>query len=73
MNETYLCNRIQDSLEMAGSAADSASRLVHFDLAGRYSLLAAKFRIGSSAAEHRPCEHGASSFHRLNAPELRKG
>jgi hypothetical protein len=41
MDEDYLLARMQASLEMAKRAADPVSRLIHFELAGRYGLAAA--------------------------------
>jgi len=41
MDEPYYMARMRASLAMAHNAAESAARLIHFDLAGRYSLAAA--------------------------------
>lgn len=43
MDEEYLIGRARASLEMARRAANSTARLIHFDLAGRYSLAAARY------------------------------
>lgn len=40
MEETYWLRRKRASLELAQNAASSEARLVHYDLAGRYSLKA---------------------------------
>ncbi len=69
-DQIYLCNRVRTSLDLAGSAADSASRLVHFELAGRYSMMAAKSAGTSTALPALRCEHSASSFHRAGAPAI---
>ena len=38
MEKAYWLRRKQASLRMARNAASSRARLVHFDLAGRYSI-----------------------------------
>jgi hypothetical protein len=40
MEKTYWLSRKRASLKLAQSAATSEARLVHYDLAGRYSLKA---------------------------------
>ena len=40
MEKAYWLSRKRKSLDMARSAAGSESRLVHYDLAGRYALKA---------------------------------
>ena len=40
METTYWLNRKRASLKLAHSATSSEARLVHYDLAGRYSLKA---------------------------------
>ena len=42
MDEAYFLERMRASLAMARNAANSAARLVHFDLAGRYGMAAAQ-------------------------------
>lgn len=64
MDEEYLTSRLRASLEIAAGAAGSAARLVHLELAGRYSLLAAKFATEPFPAWLQPLRLGASSFHR---------
>lgn len=66
MDEDYLIDRLRTSLEMARSAAGSAARLVHFELAGRYSLLAAKFAVDPAPVWLQRFQLGASSFHRAS-------
>lgn len=39
-DETYFIRRMHASVALAGAAADSLAKLVHFDLAGRYSVAA---------------------------------
>lgn len=68
MDEDYLIDRIRTSLEMARSAAGSAARLVHFELAGRYSLLAAKFAADPAPVWLQRFQLGVSSFHRAGPP-----
>jgi hypothetical protein len=40
MEQAYWLGRKQASVEMVRDATDSEARLVHYDLAGRYSLKA---------------------------------
>lgn len=40
MDEAYFIGRMRASLEMAQNAAGSTARLIHFELAGRYSVAA---------------------------------
>lgn len=63
MDEDYLTGRIRASLDMA-AAAGSTARLIHLELAGRYSLLAAKFATGPFPTWTQPLRLGASSGHR---------
>ena len=62
MDEDYLIERAKASLAMARRAAGSAARLVHFDLAGRYVLAAARLEPGDGIGS-RATWVGASSFH----------
>lgn len=59
MDKTYFIERMQASLAMAHRAAGSAARLIHLELAGRYSLAAT-----TAEAVYPPpnCLGGASSF-----------
>jgi hypothetical protein len=41
MDEAYYIGRMHASLAMAHNAVASAAKLIHFDLAGRYSVAAA--------------------------------
>jgi len=58
MEQTYWLGRKRASLAMARASTDSEARLVHLDLAGRYSILAANSNLAflpcpqSSDAEH---------------------
>ena len=40
MDKAYWLSRKQASLKLARNAASSEARLVHYDLAGRYSVMA---------------------------------
>lgn len=73
MDETYLLGRIRASLEMASLAAGSAARLIHLDLAGRYSLLAAKFANERPHVDPRLRQPGGSSFYRGDASAAAAG
>lgn len=63
MDQAYLIDRMRASLAMARTATESAARLVHLELAGRYSLAA-----GTECAEpgcwQMAFAGGESSFHR---------
>lgn len=62
-DHAYLMARMLASLEMASKAASSAARLIHLDLAGRYSLAVGEqvARAAKAPSErHRP---GATSFY----------
>jgi hypothetical protein len=55
MEQTYSLDREDASLKMARAAARSKARLVHYDLAGRYSLKALSAEsLGRSLAEILP-------------------
>ena len=42
MEQTYWLKRKRSSLAKARTATDAEARLIHYDLAGRYSVKAAK-------------------------------
>lgn len=42
MDQDYFLGRMRESLAMAWGAKSSRAKLVHFDLAGRYSVAAAR-------------------------------
>jgi hypothetical protein len=42
MEKRYWLGRQQDAEAMAGQATDGESRLIHFDMAGRYAIKAAQ-------------------------------
>ncbi|HEY0627086.1 MAG TPA: hypothetical protein VGD10_10175 [Allosphingosinicella sp.] len=50
MDKTFWLKRQQESADMARNATSAAARLVHLELAGRYSIEAA-------AADDRPALH----------------
>jgi hypothetical protein len=49
MEKTYWLRRKRAAMAMARAAATSESRLIHYELAGRYSLRAAYAREGATA------------------------
>ena len=51
MERTYLIGRNQASMAMARKASSSEARLVHLELAGRYSVQAASVSPSPPAAE----------------------
>jgi hypothetical protein len=55
MQQQYWLNRKRQSVQMARDATNSEARLVHYDLAGRYSLkaMSAEF-VGSDLADILP-------------------
>ena len=52
MDEAYLIGRMRASLAMSRNAVGSAARLIHLDLAGRYSVAAQ--RVAESLIFRRP-------------------
>ena len=54
--ENYFVRRMHASSALARSAADSVARLIHFELAGRYSIAAVAAGRGMSL------EPGASEY-----------
>lgn len=62
MDEEYLTRRMNASLTMARNAAGSCARLIHFDLAGRYSVAAAAAASRKSPTERRGFLFNVSSF-----------
>ena len=63
MDKTYLVGRMLASLDMARRASGSAARLIHFELAGRYSLAAVEAATGNSPVCPTPLLRSMSSFH----------
>jgi hypothetical protein len=51
MEQAYWLERARTSVANADAAGDSESRLIHFDLAGRYSINAA-YACGAGPARH---------------------
>lgn len=64
MDEAYFICRMRASLEMARKAAGSAARLIHFELAGRYSIAATAAATGAPSACPKTSGRRVSSFHR---------
>ena len=64
MDETYFLCRMRASLEMARRATGSAARLIHFELAGRYSVAAIAAATGAAPAYPKLPGQRVSSFHR---------
>lgn len=62
MDEAYLIGRMRASLAMARKATESAARLIHLELAGRYSLAAGSV-VDGSIYRHQAFESGSSSFY----------
>jgi hypothetical protein len=53
MEKTYWLRRKRAAMAMARAAATSESRLIHYDLAGRYSLRAARAALCPAPAAAR--------------------
>lgn len=64
MNETYLWSRMRASLAMARRAEGSAARLIHLELAGRYSIAATEAAAGRPRIRPRTSGPRVSSFRR---------
>jgi hypothetical protein len=59
MEQEYWLSRKRASVQMARDAANSEARLVHYDLAGRYSLKAMSAEFpGRKLADILPPNHG---------------
>lgn len=63
MDESYFICRMRASLDMARKAAGSAARLIHFELAGRYSVAAIAAASGSPSICPKTSGRRVSSFH----------
>ena len=63
MEQAYFICRMRASLDMARAAAGSAARLIHFDLAGRYSIAALTAAAGDPPVCPGTSGRRASSFH----------
>lgn len=63
MDEIYFLGRMHASLAMARNAASSAARLVHLDLAGRYSVAAAQAGTQDPPAAPKTGARPVSSLH----------
>lgn len=59
MDKAYFIERMRASLVMAHRASGSVARLIHLELAGRYSLAAA---TANAACPPYAFQSGASSF-----------
>ena len=53
MEQTYWLGRERASLKMAQGASSAEARLVHYELAGRYSVNAASAATGSAPGPSR--------------------
>lgn len=50
MDQNYFLGRMNESLAMAKAAESAVAKLIHFDLAGRYSVAAAEARLKAECA-----------------------
>lgn len=64
MDETYLWKRVRASQAMAQNAGGSAARLIHLELAGRYSIAATEAAAGHPDSCPEASGPRVSSFHR---------
>ena len=53
MDEAYLIARMKASLAMARATTESVARLIHYELAGRYSLAAVNYPPSAGAIPQR--------------------
>lgn len=61
MEQTYWLKRQRSALAMARGAGAAATRLIHYDLAGRYSIMAAQSvsaRLGKAVEMPLPARIG---------------
>ena len=70
MEKGYWLGRKRASLKAAQNAVSASARLVHYDLAGRYSLkaLSAETQAIDLADALPPSIHGGHAFHTLTGP-----
>ncbi len=66
VEEDYFVERVQTSLEMARRAASSAARLIHLELAGRYSLALARLAMKHPRARGLLLRPGDTSFYMIS-------
>ena len=68
MDNLYWIGRKRVAMGMARHAASAEARLIHYDLAGRYSVMAARFPPPEALADRRP---GAGERAALQLPRPR--
>jgi hypothetical protein len=70
MENRYWIGRKRSAMEMARAAATAEARLIHYDLAGRYSIKAAQFPPLAAPGSERATRGERAALH-LRAPESR--
>ena len=63
MDNRYWIGRKRSALKMARGAATAEARLIHYDLAGRYSVKAAQFPPPVAAARSRVAAGARTALH----------
>jgi hypothetical protein len=72
MERSYWIRRMRAALNMARHAATAKTRLIHFDMAGRYSIKAAESPPPFLLARHGPATGGEREALRLPSPKDRE-
>lgn len=70
MENRYWIGRERSAMGMARGAATAEARLIHYDLAGRYSVMAARALAMAAAADQR-ATRGEGAVLRLPQPRPR--
>jgi hypothetical protein len=70
MDNRYWIGRKRSAMKMARGAATAEARLIHYDLAGRYSVKAAQFQPLAAAASSPPAAGARTALH-APGPEAR--
>ena len=69
MERSYWIRRMRAAMKMARHAANAKTRLIHFDMAGRYSIKAAESVRPFMLLREEPATMGESEALRLPAPK----
>jgi hypothetical protein len=73
MEKTYWLGRKRSAMLMARSASSAEVRLIHYDLAGRYSIMAANALASMPPPTKAPAEDEQVSLHLPLAPAAAPG
>jgi hypothetical protein len=68
MDNGYWIGRKRMAMGMARHAATAEARLIHYDLAGRYSVMAARFPPPAALSDRQPGEGERPALHLPRPP-----